>query len=74
MRRGARLQNGAPVEMPWAEKVQGIVMAYLSGCRGGEALKRILYGEISPAFHHILLTVFTDIMRENTVYIRVIMC
>ena len=43
------LQCGAPVEMPWAEKVQGIVMAYLSGCRGGEALKRILYGEISPS-------------------------
>ena len=43
------LQCGAPVELPWAEKVQGIVMTYLNGCRGGEALKRILYGEADPS-------------------------
>lgn len=43
------LQCGAPVEMPWADKVQGIVMTYLSGCRGGGALERILYGKVSPS-------------------------
>ena len=43
------LQCGAPVTVPWAEDVKGILLMYLSGCRGGKALKRLLYGEVNPS-------------------------
>lgn len=42
------LQCGAPVTMPWLSNVKGVMISYLSGCRGGSALKRLLYGEVSP--------------------------
>ena len=43
------LQCGAPVTVPWADEVRGILLMYLSGCRGGHALKRLLYGEVNPS-------------------------
>ena len=42
------LQNGSPVEMPWCEKVQGIVEAYLGGEGIAEAILDILYGKANP--------------------------
>lgn len=43
------LHNGAPVEMPWADKVQGILESYLAGQAVGEAQYRILFGEVNPS-------------------------
>lgn len=42
------LQNGSPVEMPWAEQVQGILEAYLGGETVGEAVMDLLYGKANP--------------------------
>ena len=39
---------GSAVETPWADTVQGIVYAGLSGQAGGEALANILTGEVNP--------------------------
>lgn len=40
---------GSAVETPWADKVQGIVYAGLSGQAGGEALANILTGKVNPS-------------------------
>nr|WP_197714757.1 glycoside hydrolase family 3 C-terminal domain-containing protein [Maliibacterium massiliense] len=42
------LHNGAPVEMPWADDVAGIVEAYLGGQQVGGAVADILLGEANP--------------------------
>lgn len=42
------LQCGSCVTMPWAEKANGILMAYLSGCQGGKAIADILTGVVNP--------------------------
>ena len=43
------LENGGPLLMPWIDKVKGVVEAWYSGMRGGEAIARILYGEVNPS-------------------------
>lgn len=43
------LQTGGPVRMPWASKVKGVVEAWYSGQRGGEAIARVLFGEVNPS-------------------------
>ncbi len=45
------LHNGAPVEMPWADKVKGILEAYLGGEAVGIALCRLLFGQANPGGH-----------------------
>ena len=43
------LQNGAVVDMPWADAADAIVEAYLAGEGSGTAIARILYGEVNPS-------------------------
>lgn len=43
------LQNGAPITMPWKNKVKGILEAYLGGEAGGEAVIDLLYGIENPS-------------------------
>jgi len=43
------LHNGSPVEIPWADKVKGILEAYLAGQAVGEAVVDILYGDVNPS-------------------------
>lgn len=43
------LNNGAPVEMPWLNRVSGIIEAYLSGQAGAGAIAEVLYGVINPS-------------------------
>jgi len=43
------LHNGAPVEMPWADKVPAILEMYLAGDACGEAAISILLGETNPS-------------------------
>jgi len=43
------LETGNPVHMPWADKVGAVVEAWYSGGRGGEAIARVLFGEVNPS-------------------------
>ena len=43
------LHNGAPVAMPWLDKVRGLLEAYLGGQAGGEAVAAILFGAVNPS-------------------------
>ena len=40
---------GAPVEMPWADSVKGILYMGLPGQAGAEAVKNLLYGVANPS-------------------------
>ncbi|MDO9433524.1 MAG: glycoside hydrolase family 3 C-terminal domain-containing protein, partial [Phenylobacterium sp.] len=43
------LETGTPVLTPWLEKVGGLLQAWYPGTRGGEAIARILFGEVNPS-------------------------
>ncbi|HTW33595.1 MAG TPA: glycoside hydrolase family 3 C-terminal domain-containing protein [Rhizomicrobium sp.] len=43
------LETSGPVLMPWIDQVEGVVEAWYSGSRGGEAIARVLFGEIDPS-------------------------
>ena len=43
------LHNGSPVEMPWVDKVKGVVEAYLGGEAIGGAVVDILFGDVNPS-------------------------
>jgi beta-glucosidase len=43
------LETGGPVLMPWLAEVPAVVEAWYPGQRGGEALARILFGEVNPS-------------------------
>lgn len=43
------LHNGSPIEMPWIDKVSGVIEAYLSGDACGEAVADILFGKVNPS-------------------------
>lgn len=40
---------GAPVRLPWAEQVPALLEAYYPGLEGGNAVARILMGEVNPS-------------------------
>jgi beta-glucosidase len=43
------LSNGAPIEMPWLDKVKGVLEGYLGGQALGGAIADILFGIASPS-------------------------
>jgi beta-glucosidase len=43
------LNTGAPIEMPWLEQVAGLVQAHFPGLEGGEAVTRVLTGQVNPS-------------------------
>lgn len=43
------LQNGAPVEMPFADGCAALLEMFLAGSGGEEAAARILCGEVNPS-------------------------
>ncbi|RNE96338.1 beta-glucosidase [Trypanosoma conorhini] len=43
------LHNGAPVDMPWIERVPAVLEAYLAGQAGGGAVSDILFGVCCPS-------------------------
>jgi beta-glucosidase len=43
------VESGNPVALPWADKVGAIVEAWYGGARGGEAIARVLTGEVNPS-------------------------
>jgi beta-glucosidase len=43
------LINGTPIAMPWIAEVPSILEAYYPGQEGGDAIARILFGEVNPS-------------------------
>ena len=42
------LETGGPVTMPWIDKVSAVIEAWYPGIRGGEAMARVLFGDVNP--------------------------
>ena len=61
------LHNGAPVEIPWADKPRAILEAYLAGQAVGEALLDVLYGDVNPSGH--LAESFPVRLEDNPSYL-----
>ncbi len=45
------LQTGGPVLMPWLGSIGAAVEAWYPGTQGGEAIARVLFGEVNPSGH-----------------------
>jgi beta-glucosidase len=43
------LETGGPVRMPWLPAVQAVLEAWYPGSQGGEAIARVLTGEVDPS-------------------------
>jgi beta-glucosidase len=43
------IENGGPVSMPWADRVQGIVEAWYPGIGGAQSIAGILFGDVNPS-------------------------
>lgn len=45
------LENDGPVSMPWLDNVGAVMDAWYPGANGGEAIARLLFGEVAPSGH-----------------------
>jgi beta-glucosidase len=45
------LQTGGPVLMPWLANVGAVLEAWYPGSNGGEAIARVLFGDVNPSGH-----------------------
>ena len=43
------LENGGPVNMPWAKSVKGILESWYPGIGGAQAIANILFGRVNPS-------------------------
>jgi len=43
------LISGAPVQMPWLDKVPAVLQAWYGGSEAGNALASVLFGDVSPS-------------------------
>jgi len=43
------LNGGGALEMPWVEQANALVYAWYGGIEGGNALARVLFGDVSPS-------------------------
>lgn len=57
---------GAPIVMPWADKVKGILLAYLGGQGTGTACAKLLYGKANPSGK--LAETFPMALEDNPSY------
>ena len=42
------LETAGPVTMPWRDRTGAILEAWYPGARGGEAIAKVLFGEVNP--------------------------
>ena len=61
------LHNGSPVEMPWIDRVKGVLEAYLGGQAVGIATVKILFGDVNPSGH--LPESFPKKLSDNPSYL-----
>ncbi|MDO5521311.1 MAG: glycoside hydrolase family 3 C-terminal domain-containing protein [bacterium] len=61
------LHNGSPVEMPWIDKVKGVVEAYLGGQSIGASVVDVLYGKVNPSGR--LAETFPIKLEDNPSYL-----
>lgn len=61
------LHNGSPVEMPWLDKVKGLVETYLGGQAIGEAVVNVLFGKVNPSGR--LAETFPIKLEDNPSYL-----
>lgn len=61
------LSNGAPIEMPWLDKVQGLLEGYLGGQALGGAIADILFGDENPSGK--LAETFPKQLSDNPSYL-----
>lgn len=62
------LHNGSPVTLPWLDKVDGLIEAYLGGQAVGEAEVKVLFGEVNPSGH--LPETFPLKLSDNPSYLN----
>ena len=62
------LMNGSAVEMPWANKVKGILEAYLGGQAMGGAIADIIFGDKNPSGK--LAETFPERLTQTPSYIN----
>ena len=43
------LETGGPIAMPWLDRTAAVVEAWYPGARGGEAIARVLFGDVNPS-------------------------
>lgn len=61
------LHNGAPIEIPWIDKVSAVLEVYLSGQATGEATVDILFGNANPCGK--LAETFPKKLSDNPSYL-----
>jgi len=62
------LSNGAPIEMPWVDKIKGLLESYLGGQAWGGAVADILFGEANPCGK--LAETFSKKLSHNPSYLN----
>ncbi len=62
------LHNGSPIEMPFADKVKGIVECYLGGEAIGGAVCDVLFGKVNPSGK--LAETFPKKLSDNPSYLN----
>jgi len=62
------VNTGSAVEMPWVNKVAGVVQLWLNGQEQGNALADVLFGDVNPSGK--LPTTFPMRLEDNPAYIN----
>lgn len=62
------LNIGAPITMPWLDKVAGVLVAWYPGQEAGNAIADVLFGDVNPSGK--LPTTFPKRLQDNPAYIN----
>ena len=62
------LSNGSPIEMPWIDKVSGVLECYLGGQAEASAIAAMLFGGVSPSGK--LAETFPEKLSHNPSYLN----